>query len=209
MRLTIQILLCFFYLGLSSQEKQAEYPGGIPELAQFIKKNVKYSPEIKGDVPLKVYIKFVIDTTGRTCEYEIIKSSGDYGLDNEVMRLVNIMPNWIPATLNGKKVKCYFNLPVNFGVTDKFFKSTIEARSLIIKYSKEGPAYFEAGKYAEAKETFLKVYKLNKKNSNALYELGNSYIKLNNKDSACVCWNILEKEFLSDRASELIKENCK
>jgi protein TonB len=38
--------------------------------------------------------------------------------DKEAIRVVESMPNWKPAKMTGRPVKCYFNLPFSFKIEE-------------------------------------------------------------------------------------------
>ncbi len=58
---------------------------------------------------------FVVNSDGKIENVKILRGLG-YGLDEEVLRVVNKMPDWIPGKQNGKEVNVQFNLPVNFNL---------------------------------------------------------------------------------------------
>ncbi|MBK9013405.1 MAG: TonB family protein [Saprospiraceae bacterium] len=60
-----------------------------------------------------VVVKFVIEKDGSVTNPEIAKSVG-FGCDEEVLRVINMMPNWAPGKKDGKPVAVSFNLPVKF-----------------------------------------------------------------------------------------------
>lgn len=93
-------------------ESEAEFPGGVLKLAQFIKDHVHY-PEGAMDVSGKVYIQFVVEVDGTLREIEVIRAVHPL-LDAEALRVVHSMPRWIPGTLDGKKVRTWVRLPVVF-----------------------------------------------------------------------------------------------
>ena len=101
---------------LSYAEKMPEYPGGMPELFKFIQTNLKY-PQLEKELGIEgnVYVQFVVTKEGQVTSPKILKSVHDApGFDKEVLRIIKIMPKWIPGENKGKKVNVYFNLPVKF-----------------------------------------------------------------------------------------------
>jgi TonB family protein len=62
-----------------------------------------------------VVVQFVINKKGEIISPKIIRGLGD-GLDEEVIRVVREMPEWIPGKQNGKKVSVSYNLPVKFKI---------------------------------------------------------------------------------------------
>ena len=97
---------------------QAEYPGGMQGLLQYLMNNIRY-PEnaMKNDIQGRVIVKFVIDSNGAVSDAEIVKGV-DTDLDMEALRVVNNMPKWTPAKVDGKDVASYFTLPVQFKLQD-------------------------------------------------------------------------------------------
>lgn len=59
-------------------------------------------------------IRFVVNEDGSISNVELMKSGGATSLDAEAKRVVARMPNWVPGKQQGKAVKVYFKLPINF-----------------------------------------------------------------------------------------------
>lgn len=64
----------------------------------------------------KVFVRFIVDETGKIEDVNIIKSFGKDGeeYDKEAIRVILSMPNWNPGTIGGKPVSCFYSLPVFF-----------------------------------------------------------------------------------------------
>ena len=98
----------------SKVEQMPDFPGGQTKMAEFVKENLKYTPEAKAKkISGLVVVQFVVEKDGSVSNPEILKKLG-YGLDEEVVRLVNSFPKFIPAQQNGKPVAFRFTLPVRF-----------------------------------------------------------------------------------------------
>lgn len=92
-------------------EKQAEFPGGMKGLMEYLTGAVKY-PE--GPVEnARVIVKFVVNKDGTITDPEIVKSGGKR-FDDESLRIVSTMPKWEPAENNGTPVDSYFTIPIIF-----------------------------------------------------------------------------------------------
>lgn len=91
-----------------------EFPGGNNELTKWLANNLKYPKEAKKSrIQGVVEVEFTIDKTGKISDAKVIK--GLHPLcDNEVLRLVDSMPNWIPGEKNGEKVDVKYRLPIRF-----------------------------------------------------------------------------------------------
>jgi protein TonB len=90
----------------------ASYPGGMDSLEAFISKNFVH-PKSYESVYAKVYIRFKVDTNGKVSDFKILRSSHkEYS--EEALRVLPLMPNWVPAENQGKVVPSYFTLPLRF-----------------------------------------------------------------------------------------------
>lgn len=97
-------------------EKMPEYPGGMNELYKFVQSNLRY-PEFEKENGIQgtVYVQFVVTKEGIVKSPKILKTvSGSYNFDKEVLRIVRMMPKWIPGENGGKKVSVYFTMPFKF-----------------------------------------------------------------------------------------------
>ena len=85
-------------------EEMPKFPGGDSELMKFFSQNLVY-PEIakRAGVEGKVILSFIVDKNGNIIDVEVAKSIGA-GCDEEAMRVLNIMPRWIPGKQNGNPV---------------------------------------------------------------------------------------------------------
>jgi len=95
-------------------EQNPQFPGGDKALLDFINKNLKY-PEsaIKADIHGKVMLRFVITITGEVEKVEIIRSLQP-DCDKEAIRIIKLLPKFIPGKQSGKPVSVWYNLPVTF-----------------------------------------------------------------------------------------------
>lgn len=97
-------------------EVMPHFPGGEKALLEFIFRNVKYPLKAKANgIEGKVYVTFYIDKNGGVGDPKIAKGIGG-GCDEEVIKVVKLMPRWVPGKKGGKPVNVRFNLPVNFTV---------------------------------------------------------------------------------------------
>ena len=96
-------------------EECPEFPGGDRALSHYLLQNIRY-PKVSRDNNSqgRVDVRFVINTDGTIQDVEVVKSSGDYFLDKEAVRLVKSMPKWKPGRINAKPVCVRYVLPVNF-----------------------------------------------------------------------------------------------
>jgi len=99
-------------------EKMPQYPGGEKELLSYIGHNIKYPVEAqqKGIQGTSI-IRFVVNKYGKI-ENAVVVRGLDQDCDNEGLRVINSLPNWIPGEQNGKKVSVYYVLPITFKLKD-------------------------------------------------------------------------------------------
>ncbi len=95
-------------------EKPAEFPGGIEAMMKWLQYNVKYPKEAeKAGEQGKAIVKFTVNKDGSISNATIEKSVSP-SIDKEALRVVTSMPKWKPAENGGKKVACWYTLPVSF-----------------------------------------------------------------------------------------------
>lgn len=109
-------------------EKEASYPGGLVEMKQFLAENIVYPEEglINNDQG-KVFIEFIVNTDGSIEGVKTLRGVSEE-INNEAMRVISIMPNWIPAEFNGEKVRARCRVPINFILEKSNRKFRKEAR---------------------------------------------------------------------------------
>jgi hypothetical protein len=96
-------------------EQTAEFVGGLKELGVFITKNLKLPKKFNSEMNGKVFLRFIVFEDGSIQDVIVLKGISNCEVCNdEAQRVVAIMPKWKPAKINGKRVKCYFNLPISF-----------------------------------------------------------------------------------------------
>lgn len=118
-------------------EQMPEFPGGEDAMLKFLAKNVRY-PEVARDCGCQgtVYITFIVDEEGNVIQPRILRAIKDCedlqpdeklkpgeenpcqnssnAISSEALRVVKIMPKWIPGKQAGKPVRVQYNLPLRF-----------------------------------------------------------------------------------------------
>jgi TonB family protein len=97
---------------LKFAEKMPEYIGGLDSLFAFINRNInKPSDDIVGTV----YARITVLEDGKVSNPTILRSIPDHSsFDKEVLRVIRLMPNWIPGENKGQKVAVEYTLPFRF-----------------------------------------------------------------------------------------------
>ena len=91
-------------------DKMPEFPGGINEFRnQFTK--VFRSDKIKEKGVVKTLILFVIEKDGSIIEVKALGGNQTFN-DESIRAIKKIKGTWIPAEMNGEKVRYGFKLPL-------------------------------------------------------------------------------------------------
>nr|WP_299202465.1 TonB family protein [uncultured Brumimicrobium sp.] len=121
------VLLFFFILPflLFSQEEdtaivlwsnypEASFAGGSEEMNKYIKENFQFPKSLTSESPYgRAFVEITVDTDGSIKNPKILKGISEE-LDEELLRVVKNMPNWIPAENKDGKAKSIVRFPVNF-----------------------------------------------------------------------------------------------
>lgn len=84
------------------------------KMLQYIYSNIKYPAQARQlGVEGTAIIRFVIEKDGSIDEMNAIKGICA-PIEAECLRIVKMMPKWIPGEKEGEAVRVFFNLPVNF-----------------------------------------------------------------------------------------------
>lgn len=97
-------------------EQWAEYPGGGAAMNEFIKKNFIVPQEAfdKG-ISGTVFCQFLIDTDGTLKDIKVVRGVPNCApCDAEALRVIKLMPKWIPARQGGRPVSLLMTIPVKF-----------------------------------------------------------------------------------------------
>ena len=93
-----------------------EYPGGDNARIQLLIDNLIYPREARErGLEGKVIVDFVVEKDGRLTNFTI-KESAHPILDAEALRVIKLMPNWLPGKEQGKVVRVYFQIPITFAL---------------------------------------------------------------------------------------------
>ena len=100
---------------IQNVDKQPKFPGGITSLQSYINRSLKY-PQIsrENNSQGRVIVRFVISSNGTVTNPQVVRSSGDFSLDMEAVRVIESMPKWKPGKHKGKPVRVFFTLPIVF-----------------------------------------------------------------------------------------------
>lgn len=104
-------------MSMAMKMREMELPaftGGQEAMATFIQEQIKYPGlAFKQGVEGTVLVNFRITKEGKILNPYVSKSVHP-SLDEEALRLVNNMPEWIPASQNGEPREVAYQLPIKF-----------------------------------------------------------------------------------------------
>ncbi len=106
---------------LARVENQPQFPGGQEALTEYMRINVHYPEEMqKAAIAGTVKVAFTIADDGKVTNARVHSGipNGD-ALNAEALRVVNVMPRWEPAHVNGVAVPMDYLLPVTFALEEQ------------------------------------------------------------------------------------------
>lgn len=99
----------------------ATFPGGEAEFLKYVQKRLVYPVRCKdAQIQGKVLARFIVDVDGRITNVEILEHV--YlcpEFSKEVTRVMLQSPKWIAAQLDGKAVKSYQSIPIQFKLEER------------------------------------------------------------------------------------------
>jgi TonB family protein len=98
--------------------EKAEFIGSKDSMITYMYQNILYPDLAKSKlIEGEVLASFTIDKEGKVQDPKIIKGIGG-GCDETVLKFVQKMPNWKPASFLGQRVMSSITFPFNFTITE-------------------------------------------------------------------------------------------
>ena len=95
-------------------EEMPQFPGGMGEAMRFLAQNIKYPKAAQqAKIEGRVIVQFVVGKDGSVSDIQIMRSVSP-DLDAEAIRVVGMMPKWIPGKQRGKAVTVKYTMPIMF-----------------------------------------------------------------------------------------------
>lgn len=95
---------------------QPQFPGGESALRKFIQKNVRY-PESAAEAGIeiegRVMVTFKVEKDGSLSDIKVVRGLGPE-FDEEALRVVKMMPKWLPARTGDSTTVVRYTIPVVF-----------------------------------------------------------------------------------------------
>lgn len=100
-------------------EKQPEFPGGLKAMMEFLNDAIKYPVEAQNKkIQGRVTCNFIVEKDGSITDVQIARGINPL-LDEEAVRVIELMPNWKPGMQKGEPVRVRYTLPVVFKLYEK------------------------------------------------------------------------------------------
>lgn len=100
-------------------EQPPDFPGGMKKMYKFIKNNIQYPVQaFENKVKGNIFIAFIIEKNGSLSNIHIVQGIG-YGCDEEAVRVIKLMPSWLPGKEKGEPKRVRMTLPIEFPLNDK------------------------------------------------------------------------------------------
>lgn len=96
--------------------EEAQPTGGYPALFDFFKQHVQYPDQSrKQKIEGSVLVEFYVNEKGKPTDIAVLKGINTE-LDKEALRLIQLMPKWQPALVEGKPVSMKVTIPLTFQI---------------------------------------------------------------------------------------------
>jgi periplasmic protein TonB len=97
-------------------EFMPEFPGGTEALYRYFRQNLRYPDQEKNlSIGGTVFVGFVVEKDGSISHVHVSRGVSP-GLNEEAMRVVRNMPNWIPGRMGINPVRVSYTVPITFRV---------------------------------------------------------------------------------------------
>lgn len=95
-------------------ETMPEFPGGQGALLNYIATQTVYPDSaITKKIEDTVYIRFIVDEQGKVNTPEVVRGEHEI-LNEEALRVVSTLPDFLPGLQRGKPVKVQYVVPIAF-----------------------------------------------------------------------------------------------
>lgn len=113
-------------------EQMPSFPGGENAMMQYLSSHTHYPQRAReNNIQGTVIVQFVVCTDGKLRGIKTLGKNVGWDLENEAIRTVKEMPDWIPGKLDGQPVNVMYSLPVRFVLSGKKFSIHYENKGLV------------------------------------------------------------------------------
>lgn len=101
---------------VSWAEVMPKYEGGVEEMMKFIKRKIRYPNSAKSmAIEGTVYVSFVVNGDGTVSDVSVVRGFHPK-CDEEAMRVISMLPDWIGGSQGGVPVSVRMILPIKFSL---------------------------------------------------------------------------------------------
>lgn len=105
-------------------DKMPYYKEGEKELSNFITHHIRYPREaMEAGIEGRILCSFIVAADGTVSNIEVVEGLHS-SLNDESIRVLGLMPRWVPGENGGEKVNVKCLLPINFS----FYKESIPVK---------------------------------------------------------------------------------
>ena len=95
-------------------DEAPQFPGGMAGMMQYLSSNIRYPEDAReAGTQGRVIVSFIVEKDGSISNAKVAKPTYS-SLDEEALRVVSAMPNWMPGKQNGQAVRVKYAVPVSF-----------------------------------------------------------------------------------------------
>lgn len=114
---TVEIIKINKEIPLDVAEVMPAYPGGMAALRKFLERNLQNPQDLDEGQTVSVKVKFIVGYDGNLKSFETVEDGGKV-FNNEVVRVLKKMPQWIPGKSKGENVSVFYTIPVKFTASE-------------------------------------------------------------------------------------------
>ncbi len=93
----------------------AMFPGGVGAWKRFLAKSLSYPDAAYNDhIEGTVWVQFIVDRQGNVSDVRTFGGATQGGMGEEAVRLIKKSGKWAPAVQNGRQVRSYKKVPIDF-----------------------------------------------------------------------------------------------
>ena len=97
-------------------EDLPQFPGGAAEFMKWLTKNLRYPASAQSQlVKGRVVAQFIVNKDGSVTDLEVTEHL-NHACDNEVLRVLRMMPKWEPGLMDAKPCRTKVCIPVVFNL---------------------------------------------------------------------------------------------
>lgn len=100
-------------------DKMPEYEYGESGLSKFIAHNIRYPKDaLQQGIEGRILCSFIVGKDGSISNIEVVNGLNS-DLDDEAIRVLGLMPKWMPGVNNGENINVKCLLPIDFTIDEE------------------------------------------------------------------------------------------